>query len=508
MRLSTVVAIALMIQLAASGSGELQQPGTSTVLASHDPILIDGDAEFTPANGVTGGLGTSISPYLISNWSISVSMGYGIEIRNTTVPFVLQNLEVNNPLVAGTADVRAVHLENVSGAAIRDFSAVNMTFGVYAERVRGLSIRSGTIQLLDGMDGVEGLVFVHGTNLTVDRTAFSGGLMGVNADSASNMSFSNCSFDNIEIYDMELWSVRNVTVVASRFQSQYVGLAAVNSSGFDLQSDLFVGHEPSVYFLSSNNATMVGNVFRGPDSIAIQFDVDSRYPDVHLSDFTIFHNNFINRTVDILGRLERTEWDQGYPSGGNFWTVYTGVDECRGADQRDCSNRDGIIDTPFVGNFSYDTYGLLDHYPFVGPYPPPQAPPNARVSSTPGTGNTDTTFVFDASTSTDPVEPIGLLQFRWDLDGNSAWDTGWSVNSSISHRFTAPGSYSVKLQVRNTAGLLSQANLTVVVVSPPVDLLVPVALAAAVTLCGSLIAVLWHRSKKQKEGRAPPSAGP
>jgi hypothetical protein len=46
-------------------------------------------------------------------------------------------------------------------------------------------------------------------------------------------------------------------------------------------------------------------------------------------------------------------WDAGYPSGGNYWSDYSGVD----------SNLDGIGDTPYVIDSSN-----VDHYPLVRPF--------------------------------------------------------------------------------------------------------------------------------------------
>jgi parallel beta-helix repeat protein len=66
----------------------------TVLIPHHDPIYIDGNSQFTSANGVTGGSGTENDPYTIENWDISAENANGIEIRNTTVYFVVRNCYV------------------------------------------------------------------------------------------------------------------------------------------------------------------------------------------------------------------------------------------------------------------------------------------------------------------------------------------------------------------------------------------------------------------------------
>src|SRR5438034_3743621 len=43
-------------------------------LQSHAPIVIGSDADFTAANGVTGGSGTAADPYVINCWSFQLAV--------------------------------------------------------------------------------------------------------------------------------------------------------------------------------------------------------------------------------------------------------------------------------------------------------------------------------------------------------------------------------------------------------------------------------------------------
>ena len=71
------------------------------------------------------------------------------------------------------------------------------------------------------------------------------------------------------------------------------------------------------------------------------------------------HNNFIENDYQLLISDDPDNYfDNGYPSGGNYWSNYKGKDEKLGPNQ-DQPGSDGIIDTPYcVGN-------VCDRYPFV-----------------------------------------------------------------------------------------------------------------------------------------------
>jgi hypothetical protein len=69
----------------------------------------------------------------------------------------------------------------------------------------------------------------------------------------------------------------------------------------------------------------------------------------------IYHNNFIDNTLQVYSFESLNVWDDGYPSGGNYWSDYTGTD----------GNGDGIGDTPYTIDVNN-----IDHYPLVNPWTP------------------------------------------------------------------------------------------------------------------------------------------
>lgn len=69
---------------------------------------------------------------------------------------------------------------------------------------------------------------------------------------------------------------------------------------------------------------------------------------------TICHNNLINNTDQAHSILGATNfWDDGYPSGGNYWSNYAGVD----------AGNDGIGDAPYTIDANN-----TDRYPLMGSF--------------------------------------------------------------------------------------------------------------------------------------------
>jgi len=88
----------------------------------------------------------------------------------------------------------------------------------------------------------------------------------------------------------------------------------------------------------------------------------------------IFHNDFMNNTQQVYDYSwdnpdyspSTNMWDDGYPSGGNYWSQYTGNDTYSGPFQNiTCS--DGIGDTPYaIDQNNKDRYPLM--LPWDDPY--------------------------------------------------------------------------------------------------------------------------------------------
>lgn len=122
-----------------------------------------------------------------------------------------------------------------------------------------------------------------------------------------------------------------------------------------LQNRITHSDGQSLHLVDSNNSIVAGN------------DISNNSYDILLSrteNTTIYHNNFIDNSNQVyLYQAVDTKWDDGYPSGGNFWSYYTDVDLFNGPNQ-DLLGMDGIWDHPYVVDVDN-----RDMYPLVKPWP-------------------------------------------------------------------------------------------------------------------------------------------
>jgi parallel beta-helix repeat protein len=173
----------------------------------------------------------------------------------------------------------------------------------------------------------------------------------------------------------------------------------------------------------------------------------------------IYHNSFVNNTyqVDEGSLWQYNFWDIGYPSGGNYWSDYDGVDEKSGSGQ-DQPGSDGIGDTPY-----FICENNVDRYPFIRPEFPsiPVGKPFVILSSSSNIVKED-------------VENVIFTAIAYDFDGyiesylfdyGDGHDSGWVSDSSISWTYFSPGEYKAKVKVRDNDGIESEWSY-------PVDIIV------------------------------------
>jgi parallel beta-helix repeat protein len=183
-------------------------------------------------------------------------------------------------------------------------------------------------------------------------------------------------------------------------------VAIVNSTNIRVEGLDLKNNYQGILIAYSNNITIRQN--------NITYNYDGIWL-VASSNNTIYHNNFINNTNQAYSYESMSVWDDGYPSGGNYWSDYFGVDVKSGSGQ-DLPGSDGIGDTPYI--IDADN---VDHYPLMNPYgaPPPQAY-SLTITTTVG-GTTDPapgTYSYTANSSVEvtAITNADYVFDHWELD--------------------------------------------------------------------------------------------
>jgi len=381
----------------------------------HAPILIDGDLNFTAANGVTGGTGTSSDPYVIEGWQIDASSAFGIRILNTDAYATIRGVFV----YAGDVNYDGVNFDTVGNITVEGGVFDNNAYGINVYRSsavqvlnntvtnsfwEGILVESSSSAVVLGNDvtlsGVYGIDVFSSNDVEVrNNTASAGfetGIFVQNADqvivtgnNASSNSIMGISLDygsNVTIMDNSLWD----NDYGIDFFDAGPAFATNNTIGRSITDAVSIGY--------GNNLTLERNVFTSNDGgVFASFT----------KDLLVVHNTFDANNFqggDDFG--ERTAWDDGYPLGGNYWSDYAGVDACSGPAQDVCPDPDGIGDTPY--DVDADTQDL---YPLMAPY-----------------GPTDYTLTVL------PPLPGDLYTVPWGI--NEAGDVvGWSTDGGAEHPF-------------------------------------------------------------------------
>jgi len=209
-------------------------------------------------------------------------------------------------------------------------------------------------------------------------------------------------------------------ILGNNISNNTRGINLLNSRNNSIyNNNVYFNNVYGVCFWSSScQNTLLGNTISSNNNKGIYFS--------YSSDNLLYHNNFINSTINTLGECHNT-WDSSYPSGGNFWSGYTGVDKYSGYNQ-DILGSDGIGDTSHILSEGKDNYPLM--LPFG------ENMPIANFTYFVD----ELTVSFDASSSFD--RDGSIISYEWNLDDNTT-GTGMIYN----HVYAEYGIYNVKLTV-------------------------------------------------------------
>ena len=381
-------------------------------LHSHDPIYIDGNEDFTPANGVTSGSGTENDPYIIENWDIRTEPW---EPHFTTVIFGPTDAAGPNTLPEPPPIEPIMYCGRWVAEGLD--AIVFFKFDLAGNIPAGATITQATLYFFIDDFSCEGGILLIGevSDDTWEEETIGwankpdlgpviaevlyppGGSGWVPADVTSYIwsEFEGDGIASLWVYsaeDMEAvrisskesshppclkvtyadpiptapgieicntsvhFVVRNCDVVHDGYADYTYGICFHNVINGKIDNNHVWNYDDGIYLDCSFNNTIANNT------------CSNNYTGIRLygsDNNLIYHNNFVNNSTHAYDG-GTNYWDDGYPSGGNYWGDYAGVDENHGPNQ-DIPGPDGIGDTPYniSGGANQDRYPLMNPWPLV-----------------------------------------------------------------------------------------------------------------------------------------------
>jgi parallel beta-helix repeat protein len=354
--------------------------------------IVDGLGQGVAVRIQSGFPGTKLSGFTIRNHEIGIYIALFSD-SNIITDIIISNNTLGDPYNWGGG----IYLDHSSNNIIADNMILDTTHvGIWHDdsshnlEVRNLIIQSDSLGL-QTTNGIHLGSWSH-DNLILNNTILKS-LVGIYADQrAYNNTIAGNIIENLTSYEcgINIWGPNNRIIGNTITGMSYVGIQLNSYSSDGLYghpdecannivsenvisrctfginlilaafSNTIVGNNVSNNGLgilisdSSNNSTVTENLVSNNDYGLLLFSSNNT---------RVYHNSFTGNTQQVLlSDSFNTSWDDGYPSGGNCWSDYTGVDFHSGPYQNE-KGSDGIGDT----HYTIDADNI-DHYPLMEPW--------------------------------------------------------------------------------------------------------------------------------------------
>ncbi|MEM2106024.1 MAG: NosD domain-containing protein [Candidatus Bathyarchaeia archaeon] len=258
-----------------------------------------------------------------------------------------------------TGSAKGILVAYTNNIEIQNNNLTNDYYGMFLDNSLNTTIIGNIIQKTD-----RGIYITNATDITI-----SGNTLKDSGDTEIEIYYSpNCTISNNEIisngygirilsYSSAVISENNISAIetcisidvsesiiyANNITNSYTAIDISTSLNNIIRKNNIENNEQGIEIWRSNNNTICeNNIVNNTYSIELGESENN----------TIYHNNFINNTNPAYTYQSPCTWDNGYPSGGNYWSDHAGVD----------SDYDGISDI----QYTIDTENV-DRYPLMGP---------------------------------------------------------------------------------------------------------------------------------------------
>jgi parallel beta-helix repeat protein len=339
-------------------------------LIVYKSLMLQGENRETTiidANGGNKGIEITANDCVISGFTIRNCWDTGIKPASSSNGSIITNNIIHS--IIGSSDTDGIEVTISSHNIISN----NEIFDCDDEGIEMDGSSHNTITFNDiYLNGGDGIKLKNSSNNTITNNNISlNDETGMDIEDSSSYNFitNNNVFDNydegIELdldgshsynyvtgnnifnnsddgIDLEEYSSYNFITSNNIFDNHDDGvdLDAYCSHNSITSNNIFNNNNDGVDINFSSNNVMIGNIMssNGDNGIRIKLSNNNR----------IYHNNFLNN-ADQANDNGNNFWDNGYPSGGNYWS------------DRSCTGNPSDGSQPYtIGGGA----GAVDHYPF------------------------------------------------------------------------------------------------------------------------------------------------
>jgi len=270
----------------------------------------------------------------------------------------------------GTVDSKGICISDVSGITVKNTYIEGFYFGIYLNSTNNDFISQNTmtgnaygVELCNITQSGLDLQFNFGSsNNTISGNSITNSsghgivLLYSSNNSIYGNDITNSSGNGIELDSSPLNSIHGNIVTGNGLYGIWFVLSYNNTFS---RNNVTANQDGVRLYGSSNNTVSGNNIENNANGIGIELYSGFYGDDIPAENNTICHNNFIGNTHQVALTYGANVWDDGYPSGGNYWSDYTRTD----------TNQDGICDTPYTIDANN-----TDFYPLMTPYIIPEFP--------------------------------------------------------------------------------------------------------------------------------------
>lgn len=245
------------------------------------------------------------------------------------------------------------HANNGDTIIVRD--------GTYLENVdvnKSLTIMSEngpSLTIVKAADSSDQVFMVTIDDVVISGFTVSNGRDGIGF-SSSNSTVINCLVEGNSRYGIGLWKSNNVIINSTVNGNKLGGINIWALYNQVISSTIEDNQEYGIGLFGSGNGLIKQCVIKN-DNCGISLGSSNSY--------VIYHNNFVDNPTQISSDGSANTWDNGFPSGGNYWSDY--IYRYPNAAEIDSS---GIWNTPYtITSTDKDNYPLMKQHiiPEFGP---------------------------------------------------------------------------------------------------------------------------------------------